>query len=263
MHMLTRETPKQFAHMLLSVHPESLAKLRAEHDSVCGATFQGAADMLRNEPHRIAELEYTTAVIKETLRMFPVGFTVRTNSEKRSVSRSLLPTSWLVVRVRRRKADSRVRAHTQRNPTALQRTDVPHGGPLRRPERPHDPLLGRRLRRPQGLQARALPPLGRPHRAQRLAALRARPARLHGAASWPSTRCAAVLLLTARWLDISLANPSPNAAPRTVWTDLDTKLATDAFSELGLESKPRDGHAVEGQQDRARDVIDWPASCLL
>jgi cytochrome P450 len=68
--------------MLLSVHPDMLQKLRAEHDKVGGATFESGTAMLNNEPHRTAELEYTSAVIKETLRFFPVGFSVRQDDKE-------------------------------------------------------------------------------------------------------------------------------------------------------------------------------------
>ena len=38
--------------------------------------------MLQEAPHRLSEAQYTTAVIKETLRMFPVGFSIRQDDKE-------------------------------------------------------------------------------------------------------------------------------------------------------------------------------------
>lgn len=51
--------------------------LRAEHDEVLGADPHGAADMLRSHPYKIKELRYTTAVVKETLRLHALSETFR------------------------------------------------------------------------------------------------------------------------------------------------------------------------------------------
>lgn len=63
--------------MLLSKNPEALGKLRAEHDRVFDPDFQKTLEILRDSPYTVNELEYTTGVIKEALRLFPVGFGVR------------------------------------------------------------------------------------------------------------------------------------------------------------------------------------------
>jgi cytochrome P450 len=63
--------------MLLSAHPEVLKKVRAEHDAVFGRDTAEALEILETDPSKLNELEYTSAVIKETLRLFPVGFGVR------------------------------------------------------------------------------------------------------------------------------------------------------------------------------------------
>jgi cytochrome P450 len=44
--------------------------------------MSGALNTIENQPHRVAELEYTTGVLKETLRMYPVGFTVRMDDKE-------------------------------------------------------------------------------------------------------------------------------------------------------------------------------------
>lgn len=64
--------------MLLSKNPEVVQKVRDEHDAVFGRNTEEALEILESTPSKLNDLEYTTAVIKETLRLFPVGFGVRT-----------------------------------------------------------------------------------------------------------------------------------------------------------------------------------------
>ncbi|OGM48835.1 hypothetical protein ABOM_003010 [Aspergillus bombycis] len=61
----------------LQQHPECLAKLRAEHDSIFGPDPRAAAQRLRDEPHVLDSLKYTLSVIKETLRINPATITIR------------------------------------------------------------------------------------------------------------------------------------------------------------------------------------------
>jgi cytochrome P450 len=63
--------------MLLSKSPEVVKKLREEHSRVFHEDFTETLNILRDSPQKLDELEYTTAVIKEALRLFPVGYGVR------------------------------------------------------------------------------------------------------------------------------------------------------------------------------------------
>lgn len=49
--------------------PDALRKLREEHDEVFGTDTKRAPEMLRESPHLLSSLPYTTGVIKETLRL--------------------------------------------------------------------------------------------------------------------------------------------------------------------------------------------------
>ena len=94
---LTRPANKnQFAYMLLSVHPDKMQKLRDEHDRVCGPSVSEAVELLQDRPHLTAELEYTTAVLKEALRLYPIGFTLRTDDKWYVVSPSFSPPPYLM-----------------------------------------------------------------------------------------------------------------------------------------------------------------------
>jgi cytochrome P450 len=63
--------------MLAWAFPEKLQKLREEHDEVFGKDFEETLRLLREDPGRINNLPYTTGVIQETLRLFPIGMVVR------------------------------------------------------------------------------------------------------------------------------------------------------------------------------------------
>lgn len=60
-----------FTYHLPSQHPEILAKVRAEHDSVFGPNVRAAASILSSKPLLLSKLPYTLAAIKESLRMYP------------------------------------------------------------------------------------------------------------------------------------------------------------------------------------------------
>jgi cytochrome P450 len=61
-----------YSRLLLSRNPGAMAKLRAEHDAVFGPEKSKAAATLLETPALLNRLPYTLAVIKETLRLFPV-----------------------------------------------------------------------------------------------------------------------------------------------------------------------------------------------
>lgn len=66
-----------YALYLLQKHPQTLARIRAEHDTILGPT-SSTPSTLRSDPYIVNKLGYTTAVIKESLRLFPAASGLRT-----------------------------------------------------------------------------------------------------------------------------------------------------------------------------------------
>ncbi|KAH8656052.1 putative cytochrome P450 [Tricladium varicosporioides] len=60
-----------FVFHILSKHPEVLVQLRKEHDTIFGLDPLRAAAMLKEQPALLNRCQYTLAVVKETLRIYP------------------------------------------------------------------------------------------------------------------------------------------------------------------------------------------------
>jgi hypothetical protein len=65
-----------FVFHLLYKHPRALSSIRCELNVVLGPD-PSAARSLASHPHLLNQLPYTTAVIKETLRLFPPAGPIR------------------------------------------------------------------------------------------------------------------------------------------------------------------------------------------
>ena len=66
-----------YAYYYLSKNPSMLARIRAEHDAVFGIDPSQTSSILKENAHLLNKLDYTTAVIKESLRLQPPASTVR------------------------------------------------------------------------------------------------------------------------------------------------------------------------------------------
>ena len=86
-----------FGTMLLSVHPEIVQKMREEHDRVFAPGIEATYEILKVNPNKLNELVYTTAVIKEILRFYPIGNTARMGIDTITYQGQQLPTKDLMI----------------------------------------------------------------------------------------------------------------------------------------------------------------------
>ncbi|KAH8586607.1 cytochrome P450 [Bisporella sp. PMI_857] len=73
----TTATTIAYAWYELSLNPQKLSILRAEHDKVLGLDLSHAAERIATNPALLNQMPYTLAVIKETLRLWVPISTVR------------------------------------------------------------------------------------------------------------------------------------------------------------------------------------------
>ncbi len=66
-----------YCYHLLATHPKELSRLIAEHDQVFGTDISQVHEMISQDPQRLNQLPYTSAVIKEVLRLFPPAASMR------------------------------------------------------------------------------------------------------------------------------------------------------------------------------------------
>jgi cytochrome P450 len=106
-----------YAYYLLSQYPDTLLKLRQEHNEVFGP-YSDAAAMLKQKPALLNQCQYTLAVIKETLRMFPLASTERSGRSGAFITDhqgNLCPTENLMVIIVNRAVHMNPRAWVQPN----------------------------------------------------------------------------------------------------------------------------------------------------
>lgn len=63
--------------MFLSKHLDHLAKMREEHDNTFSPSIATTKEILLSNPSKLQDLPYTEAILRETLRLFPVGMPLR------------------------------------------------------------------------------------------------------------------------------------------------------------------------------------------
>ncbi|KAF2098084.1 cytochrome P450 [Rhizodiscina lignyota] len=197
-----------YIYILLSKNPEVIQKLREEHSRILHPDFNETLNILQASPHKLEELEYTGAVIRETLRLFPVGFSVRQAEDDATISyagKQYAMGNVVVVNT----------PHTlQYDPKIYPKPDEFI------PDRWMDPdnMPPRNAFRTFSRGARAC--LG-----QNLAV----------------NELKVILVMTLRDYDFEIADLVPNKEPRTSYTKLDTIYGDRIFQELAMEAKPPRG----------------------
>lgn len=204
--------------MLLTLNPSCLQAIREEHDRIAGPTFEGATDLLTNQPQRTTELEYTTSVIKEALRLFPVGFGVKHNDKTPDGHIELNGVRYPTLG---RECMVAVLSHTMHYDEAF----FPEPAQF-------DPA---RWTAPSAAMQKAWHPFsGGPH------------ACLGRELAMDELR--GYLLCLVRWFDFEFLDLKPNATPRVQWGNLDLKLGDLAFQELQLSARPRGSVMVRARR---------------
>jgi cytochrome P450 len=163
--------------------------------------------MLKAEPYKLNQLEYTTNVIKEVLRLYPIGNTARMehptekylpyNGQLYSTEGKMVCPVQMVMHMN----GDIFKNPTKFDPDRHAREDFP-----RHAWRPFE-------RGPRGC-------LGQPLAMDELKL---------------------ALLLTIRDFDFECADLKPSKTPRVSWTDWDLTFGDRAFQEFVFEARPRDG----------------------
>lgn len=194
--------------MFLSEYPDILQCMREEHDRAFGPNIEATYKLLLEAPHKLSELEYTTNVIKETLRFFVVAQTVRTVE-----GTSITSVAY------------KGREYPLKGQMILPTPHAMHMDPKYFPNpKKFDPDRWTRNETP----ANAFRPFERGQRAcigQTLAMDEMR----------------IVLLLTARDFDFKCEGLKPYEKPVVEWHDLDLKFGDMAYQDNLFEARPRNG----------------------
>ncbi|KAF1842779.1 cytochrome P450, partial [Cucurbitaria berberidis CBS 394.84] len=202
-----------FGVMLLSVHPEVVQKMREEHDRIFAKGIEATYELLKSNPHKLNELEYTNNVIKEVLRLYPIGNTARAGLDTIPFEGRDYPTKGLMVNPVQFVMHMNPKIFpnpTKFDPDRFTRDDFP-----------------RHAWRPFEKGPRAC--LGQPLAMDELRI---------------------TLLLTVRDFDFTCADLKPNKTPRVEWTDLDLTFGDRAFQEMVFEARPRDGMPLTVRKSR-------------
>ncbi|KAK4226436.1 cytochrome P450 [Podospora fimiseda] len=202
-----------YVFLLLSIHPPVLSRLREEHDTIFSPSYSKTISILKTIPTLTNQLSYTDAVIKETLRLFPIGFSSR--QAPKGVTHLTLSSG---------------KSYPVKNQTISPSMQLSHFDPNNFPEpTKFDPerFLGEAE---QTFDRYAYRPFERGPRSC-----------LGRELAMDEMRIA--LLLTARWFDFTLVmdKKSLPKKPKLLHTDWDTKIGDLAFQFAGMSAGPRDG----------------------
>ena len=194
--------------MLLTKDPKMMAKMRQEHDEVFSPDHETTKQMLLANPEKLQEIPYTNAIIRETLRLFPVGIPLRSAEEG-----STIPYKGTEYPL----GDSRFVIALNGHDLHYNSDYFPSAASFK-PERWLDDQnqVPRSYFRTFSRGARAC--LGM---------------------NLAINELKVVLIMVIRDFDFRCADLKPNLQAKTSYTTLDTEFGDVIFQEVGLEAKPR------------------------
>jgi cytochrome P450 len=201
----TTASTLSFTYMFLSIYPDVVLKLRAEHDTIFAPGIEASYMMLQQQPQKLNELKYTTNVIKEVLRFYPIGHTARAEDSTGFITYQgkQYPTKGQLI------TPVQLAMHMNHdlfpNPMLFDPDRFARHESPRNAWRPFE--SGPRVCLGQTLAMDTMK---------------------------------ATLLLTIRDFDFTCADLMPTKQ-RVPWTNLDTIFGDRAFQEQVFEAKPRDG----------------------
>ncbi|KAF6815218.1 cytochrome p450 [Colletotrichum sojae] len=193
--------------MFLSLSPDVVARLRKEHDEHFHPDLDTTVEMLVANPLKTNDMQYTNAVIKETLRFFPIGFTIR------QAPPGVTHLNWNG----RRWPVKNVMVVPCAHATHLDPTVWGPDAKSFRPER----FLGEEA---EGMHRFAWRPFERGPRACIAQDLAMDELRI-------------LMLLLVRWFDFETV--VSGTSERVMYMDLDNKVGDLAFQMVGMEARPR------------------------
>lgn len=197
-----------FIVMFLSIHPEILDRVRREHDDVFDPDLETTIKILASDPSRTNKLDFTNAVIKETLRFYPIGFTIRAappgvdSIVYNGRSMPIKHGAMVIPSTHSTHMDPSVWTDPQRF----------------RPDR----FCGQEAEDRHRFAWRPFERGPRACIAQDLAMDELR----------------VMMLLVLRWFDFELLTETTNKKPRVGFMDLDERIGDLAFQMVGMEAKP-------------------------
>ncbi|KAF2116115.1 cytochrome P450 3A30 [Lophiotrema nucula] len=200
-----------FAYMLLSANPDVIEKIRQEHRDVYSSDVNETLSLLHDDPIRLNKLDYTTSVIKETLRIYPIGNTGRAPD----------PPGFITYKGKQYPALKHMIVcpvqHTwQMNPNVFPNPDS------------FEPERFSNMDKATQLAWRPFERGTRQCLGQSLA----------------MEEMKMTLLLTVQYFNFHCDSLKPNAAPRVPWTKMDLIFGDRAFPEFYTDAKPRDGMSM-------------------
>jgi len=182
---------------------------------VFAPSIDASYDILCSEPYKLNSLEYTTNVLKEALRLYPIGCTARrehTDGFLPYEGQQYTTKGFLILPMQ----------HTMHmNPEIFPNPKIFDPDRFAREDFP------RHAWRSFERGPRAC--LGQPLAMDEMKI---------------------ILLLTVRDFDFACAGLKPNKTPRVPWTDLDLTFGDRAFQEYVFEAKPRDGMSMKVKRSK-------------